>query len=282
MKIRGYEVNLKESHAVAFDFDGVIHKYSKGWQDGSIYDEVNVDVLDIINTLMMNNIPCIIMSTRDPQQIKDWWDKQWFSRGIPVKVLDFNTVFYNDCTCLGITNRKIAAQLYIDDRGYRYSKQNIDELLKDLIAKPLGIRQPTIIKVGDRVQVLNGSGSCYKTGEIATCIAINVDKNGELKYLFENDKRQWQVLDWKDYKKLNNDTPLLTSLLNCKFTVVKDINSLTKGKIYEVKNGKFKDDDGDICPMSEKLLNEEDLKKYFRPLNSLDVEGSEIIIVIKD
>lgn len=30
MKIRGYEVNLKEKHAIAFDFDGVIHKYSKG------------------------------------------------------------------------------------------------------------------------------------------------------------------------------------------------------------------------------------------------------------
>lgn len=132
MKIRGYEVNLKESHAVAFDFDGVIHKYSKGWQDGSIYDEVNVDVLNIINTLIMNNIPCIIMSTRDPQQIKDWWDKQWFSESIPVKVLDFNTVFYNDCTCLGITNRKIAAQLYIDDRACRYTGQNINELLFDL------------------------------------------------------------------------------------------------------------------------------------------------------
>ena len=132
MKIKGYEVNLKEGHAVAFDFDGVIHKYSKGWQDGSIYDGVNADVLDIINTLMMNNIPCIIMSTRDPQQIKDWWDKQWFSGGIKLKVLDFNTVFYNDCDCIGITNRKIAAQLYIDDRAYRYTGQNIDEFLYDL------------------------------------------------------------------------------------------------------------------------------------------------------
>ena len=70
MKIRGYEVNLKEKHAIAFDFDGVIHKYSKGWHDGSIYDGVNADVLDIINTLMMNNIPCVIMSTRDPNKLK--------------------------------------------------------------------------------------------------------------------------------------------------------------------------------------------------------------------
>ncbi len=129
MKIKGYETNLKEGHAVAFDFDGVIHKYSKGWQDGSIYDEVNVDILDIINTLMMNNIPCVIMSTRDPQQIKDWWDKQWFSGGIKTKVLDFKTVFYNDCSCVGVTNRKIAAQLYIDDRAYWYTGENIDELL---------------------------------------------------------------------------------------------------------------------------------------------------------
>ena len=129
MKIKGYDVNLKEGHAVAFDFDGVVHKYSKGWQDGSIYDEINADVLDIINTLMMNNIPCVIMSTRDPQQIKDWWNMQWFGNSLPTKVLDFDTVFYNDCDCIGITNRKIAAQLYIDDRAYRYTEHNIDEFL---------------------------------------------------------------------------------------------------------------------------------------------------------
>ena len=27
---RGMKFNIKEGHAVAFDFDGVIHRYSKG------------------------------------------------------------------------------------------------------------------------------------------------------------------------------------------------------------------------------------------------------------
>ena len=39
-----------------------------------------------MNTLIINDIPCVIMSTRDPEQIKEWWDK--LNIGIPAKVLD--------------------------------------------------------------------------------------------------------------------------------------------------------------------------------------------------
>lgn len=129
MEMKTYEVNLKEGHAVAFDFDGVIHKYSNGWQDGSIYDEANLDVLDLILLLKLNRIPCVIISTRDPQQIKEWWDKQGFT--IDAKVLNYNTVFYNDCSAVGITNRKIPAQVYVDDRAYKYTGQTPKEFLLD-------------------------------------------------------------------------------------------------------------------------------------------------------
>lgn len=136
MYITNYgNVDLKKGYAVAFDFDGVIHKYSKGWQDGDIYDEHNKEIIKIMNLLIVNDIPCVIMSTRGPQQIKDWWDKQWFSGGIPTKVLDFDTVFYNDCSCVGVTNRKIVAQLYIDDRAYKYTGQDAVTFFDNLKAK---------------------------------------------------------------------------------------------------------------------------------------------------
>lgn len=120
---------LTEGHAVAFDFDGVIHKYSKGWQDGSIYDEANYNVLELIRILLNAGYPCMIISTRDPQQIKEWWDKQQF--GIKAELLDDDTKFFNDCSYVGITNRKLPAQVYVDDRAYKYTGQSPKQFFRD-------------------------------------------------------------------------------------------------------------------------------------------------------
>ena len=124
-------LKLKEGHAIAFDFDGVIHKYSKGWQDGSIYDEANLEVLDLILLLQLSGYPCVIISTRDPQQIKEWWDAQRFS--IRADVLSDYTTFFNDCSYVGITNKKLPAQVYVDDRAYKYTGQNTAEFIRDFM-----------------------------------------------------------------------------------------------------------------------------------------------------
>lgn len=123
------ELKLKEGQAVAFDFDGVIHKYSKGWQDGSIYDEYNGKVIDLILLLQLMNIPVFILSAREPKQIKDWWDKQGFT--IPCDVVSDNCVFWNDTKTVGVTNKKLVAQVYVDDRAYKYTGQTPQNFLRD-------------------------------------------------------------------------------------------------------------------------------------------------------
>ena len=127
IEVKTMNLKLKEGHAVCFDFDGVIHKYSKGWQDGSIYDEYNKEVLDLMLLLQKLNIPVFICSTREPTQIKRWWDINIMSP-IASIIPDYEK-FWNNTEYIGITNKKLPAQLYIDDRAYKYTGQTVKEFL---------------------------------------------------------------------------------------------------------------------------------------------------------
>ena len=124
---------------IAIDFDGVIHKYSKGWQDGVIYDDAFKDVFRIIHALM-KDYNVFIFSTRSPRQIKKWLMGHCFMDtdmpctpwlyGYSIQVIPFWKKFWNKRDCLGITKRKLPAHLYIDDRAYRF--ESWEKTLKDL------------------------------------------------------------------------------------------------------------------------------------------------------
>lgn len=125
-----FNINLNPGQAVAFDFDGVIHKYSEGWKDGKIYDTYNPDVIDLMSVLMKLNIPVFILSTRKPHQILAWWQQQGFD--IEAAIIAPSQTFWTNCNIVGVTKTKLPAQLYIDDRGYKYTGQNVKEFLKSL------------------------------------------------------------------------------------------------------------------------------------------------------
>lgn len=96
---------------IAIDFDGVIHKYSQGWKDGTIYDPPIDGALDAIRLIQQHDA-VVIHTTRDPQQVADWLGEY----DIPCRV-DWTSVFWDNREVVLVTNRKPAAYVYIDDRG---------------------------------------------------------------------------------------------------------------------------------------------------------------------
>lgn len=120
------------SKTVAFDFDGVIHQYSKGWYDGTIYDDYNASVIDVMIKLMENGYAVAIVSTRNPVQISDWWNNQNFR----VKAVPYTTPvqFYNDTKSVGVFNQKIPAMVYVDDRGMTFNgTDGVSQLYYDIV-----------------------------------------------------------------------------------------------------------------------------------------------------
>lgn len=96
---------------IAVDFDGVIHAYSRGWYDGSIYDEPMVGALEALEHFHDQGYEVVIFSARAGlvggfDQIKEWMDRNGFEYGKHYQ---------------GITHTKIPARIYLDDRGLRFT-----------------------------------------------------------------------------------------------------------------------------------------------------------------
>ena len=103
---------------IVFDFDGVIHTGYNGWKDGSIYGEIDTNIIDYIK-ILMKDYYVVISSNRPAKQIVEHMKK--LDLGVEFEIfnkdLDKN-MYWNKKGIVGI--------LYIDDRSYRYS--NLEEL----------------------------------------------------------------------------------------------------------------------------------------------------------
>lgn len=110
----------KRRPTLAIDFDGVIHRYSKGYKDGSLYDRPIRGAKLALRKLMRTN--CVfILSTRPPEHIKEWmtkWMPEFVTEIVPLGVFP---PFWNKENVIGITQQKLAAEAYVDDRAIRFS-----------------------------------------------------------------------------------------------------------------------------------------------------------------
>ena len=88
---------------IVFDFDGVIHKYSKGWQGlTNIYDEPVDGIKEVIEELM-KEYEVVVVSTRCAEIDGLKAEREWLQK-------------YN-IKVTAIKKEKPPAILYIDDRA---------------------------------------------------------------------------------------------------------------------------------------------------------------------
>lgn len=109
---------------LALDFDGVIHSYERGWADGTIYGDFLPDAMPAIETLMERDA-VFVHTTRNARQVAAWIQRTsgynidcttrlprtWYGRRKP---------FWNTRGLLLVTNVKLPAVAYLDDRAVRF------------------------------------------------------------------------------------------------------------------------------------------------------------------
>lgn len=119
---------------IAVDFDGVIHAYSKGWSDGSIYDDPVPGSLYALERLMKSD-SVFIHTTRNPNQVARWIEEVTqhhieCTTRLPRSWWGQRKTFWNKRGILLVTDRKFPAVIYIDDRAHRFEtwEQTLDYL----------------------------------------------------------------------------------------------------------------------------------------------------------
>lgn len=103
---------------IAVDFDGVIHRYSKGWADGSIYDPPMPGAVEGLRALM-DRFAVFVFTTRPAAQVADWLVEHGFA--VRVDGDPDCPEFWDARGVLLVANRKLPAVAYLDDRAVRFT-----------------------------------------------------------------------------------------------------------------------------------------------------------------
>lgn len=103
------EEKVVEEKVIAVDFDGPCHEYSKGWQDGIIYDVPTEGVFRAFEKLNSKGYKIVIFTARNNlEPVKKWVNGHLNILGLSHLEIE-------------VTNKKPKAIMYIDDRAIRFT-----------------------------------------------------------------------------------------------------------------------------------------------------------------
>jgi hypothetical protein len=87
---------------ICLDFDGVLHRYSRGWQGGVIYDDPVEDSVAACLALAEWGFKLTVCTARDDvDAVRVWLAEMGFPE-------------------MTVTNKKPPADLYLDDRALKF------------------------------------------------------------------------------------------------------------------------------------------------------------------
>ena len=109
---------------IAIDFDGVIHNFDKGWNDGTCYGEPIPGSIEAIKKLSKHYKIIIFTAKAKPNRplvnnktgielVNEWLKKYGIYEHIET-----------------VTSEKPHAKIYIDDNGYRF--ENWEDTIKEI------------------------------------------------------------------------------------------------------------------------------------------------------
>ena len=108
-----YRESVKDP-TICIDFDGVLHLYSKGWQEGVVYDDPIEGAQDACWDLMEQGFYLVVLTARTEWEPVYEWLERW---GFPP---------------MEVTNVKIPADVYLDDRAVRFTDWQDAKIRMDL------------------------------------------------------------------------------------------------------------------------------------------------------
>lgn len=104
---------------IVVDFDGPLHDYLEGWGDGSVYGKPVEGSREALGTLMAGFAVVIGTARTDLAAVAEAI-RRWYGIQTVIDTPTGRCVFWNVRGAVLVTNRKLPAVAYIDDRAYRW------------------------------------------------------------------------------------------------------------------------------------------------------------------